>query len=417
MDYDSIKQYLTFLNRPEYYINSDRAYLAAHNIQWLLDYLEENNQLDTVTLEEERLINDLMGQVLNYRIITKASIEANKASITDGDAREFWKLLESSPGSQQIATELQELHEKFWSLIEDRYLRDKQLSKVEVDVPAALVDVQNDFSVDGITDPALPVSKVDDIIDTLEEAVFRSMNPESIYYTRDMHTPSHIFNEEHGFHGALWDSRWVKADQGEDLSGQDSMTLSGMTFKRTRFSKDQIQQPLFIGSNSLETKSANDTQFCKNCGNLCWGPHCQRDHIGGSYIRRLPLHPKATHIFKGTTPVNHPYGGGIILASILKDKGHKLCALYGWATQYCVATTGKELLAEGVDVIAVRSGMRGIVGPSYNPDVDDATVAACFETDNKAANFNVVADYEQCMETATATLSLRNSSKLKAPVL
>lgn len=346
------KQKITAINNSGKYNNCDRAYLMLHNLQWFLDFKEKYNlPLDQ---EEKAFLDTCLASVKDYRAATKADYDLHITTISDGISnRTFWPQIEGN--ARELAEELQAESRELFARMKALYKsKNPEFKEDEFVVGKSMIDFQKDFSLDALgytgddSNAALGVSKTEQIIETAIQAIFATLDSRTLVYSRDMHTP-------HELGGSIWDTHWTSGD--------------ASTRRRIPFTKTQIATP-------LDAKVIADHP---KCGDLCWGVHCQRNHAGSDYVRELPLNPDSMHIFKGTTFNDHPYGAGRFIADYFHGIGINISSLYGWATNFCVATTGQELLAANIRIIPVRSGCAGITIPGQiSPDTDESTVLACF---------------------------------------
>ena len=120
-------------------------------------------------------------------------------------------------------------------------------------------------------------------------------------------------------------------------------------------SADEIMQPVSGDYPNLDIK---------------WPPHCVVGTVGNRLIPGLPDESDYDLVIeKGLDPLMHPYGAcyhdlaeTISTGAIewLKEHGIDTVLLGGLATDYCVKTTGLQLLRAGLRVIVNLAGCRGV---------------------------------------------------------
>lgn len=209
-----------------------------------------------------------------------------------------------------------------------------------------------------------------------------------VVVTGDMHSPHDCSNSCCG-HGSIWDKNndwplpesWKKPEglklpEGVELQAKDGRYIV------------HIKDALSIGS--LFPEIVRDAY--PNAGGVFWGEngHCKRNHTGSDHVQEIPIHPNAVHIIKGTTPELHQYGAGNVngfnLAEYLHKKGAKAVLLTGWATNFCVGETGREILLTNLAkdlslvIVTAQDCVGGVCIPGYI-DFDDKNpghVLACY---------------------------------------
>ena len=112
-----------------------------------------------------------------------------------------------------------------------------------------------------------------------------------------------------------------------------------------------------------------------------WPPHCVVGTEGNRLIPGLPDETAYDLIIeKGQDPLMHPYGAcfqdlverrstGAI--EWLRERGIDTVLLGGLATDYCVKTTGLQLLKAGFRVILNQAGCRGVAEETSLQALDD----------------------------------------------
>ena len=112
-----------------------------------------------------------------------------------------------------------------------------------------------------------------------------------------------------------------------------------------------------------------------------WPPHCVVGTEGNRLIPGLP--DESTYdlvIEKGLDPLMHPYGAcyhdlaeTISTGAIewLKEQGIDTVLLGGLATDYCVKTTGLQLLRAGLRVIVNLAGCRGVAEETSQQAIEE----------------------------------------------
>jgi nicotinamidase/pyrazinamidase len=125
-----------------------------------------------------------------------------------------------------------------------------------------------------------------------------------------------------------------------------------------------------------------------------WPPHCVVGTEGNRLIPGLPDEDEYDLVIeKGMDPLMHPYGAcyqdlmetkstGAI--EWLGEQGIKTILLGGLATDYCVKTTGLQLLRAGFQVIINLAGCRGVAEETSVQALEDLRVAGAeFITSSK----------------------------------
>ena len=110
-----------------------------------------------------------------------------------------------------------------------------------------------------------------------------------------------------------------------------------------------------------------------------WPPHCVVGTEGNQLIPGLPAEEAYDLVIeKGVDPLLHPYGAcyhdlqeKISTGAIewLRQQGIKTVLIGGLATDYCVKTTGLQLLKAGFEVILNRAACRGGCGRNQRPGI------------------------------------------------
>ena len=131
-------------------------------------------------------------------------------------------------------------------------------------------------------------------------------------------------------------------------------------------SVDEIMQPVSGDYPNLDIK---------------WPPHCIIGTEGNRLIPGLPDESAYDlMIEKGQDPLMHPYGAcyqdltetistGVI--EWLKKQGIDTVLLGGLATDYCVKTTGLQLLRAGLQVIVNLAGCRGVAEETSQQAIEE----------------------------------------------
>ena len=111
-----------------------------------------------------------------------------------------------------------------------------------------------------------------------------------------------------------------------------------------------------------------------------WPAHCVIGTEGNQLIPGLPAESEYDLVIeKGSDPEMHPYGAcfhdlgeekSTGAVEWLKEKGVETVLLAGLATDYCVKTTGLQLLKAGFQVVFNLAGCRGVA-----PETSAAAVA------------------------------------------
>lgn len=116
-----------------------------------------------------------------------------------------------------------------------------------------------------------------------------------------------------------------------------------------------------------------------------WPPHCVIGTEGNRLIPGLPEESAYDLVIeKGMDPLMHPYGAcfqdlqehrstGAI--EWLRQQGIETILLGGLATDYCVKTTGLQLLKAGFRVILNLAGCRGVAEETSRRAVEDLRTA------------------------------------------
>ncbi len=123
-----------------------------------------------------------------------------------------------------------------------------------------------------------------------------------------------------------------------------------------------------------------------------WPPHCVVGTDGNQLIPGLPFEEAYDLVIeKGVDPLLHPYGAcyhdlqeEVSTGAIewLRQQGIKTVLLGGLATDYCVKTTGLQLLKAGFKVILNQAACRGVA----------AETSAQALVDLQAAGVRLIAD-------------------------
>ena len=135
-------------------------------------------------------------------------------------------------------------------------------------------------------------------------------------------------------------------------------------------SADEIMQPIAGDYPNLDIK---------------WPPHCVVGTEGNRLIPGLP--DESTYdlvIEKGQNPLMHPYGAAyhdlaetISTGAVewLKKQQIDTIILGGLATDYCVKTTGLQLLRSGFRVIINLAGCRGVAAETSQRAIEELRAA------------------------------------------
>ncbi len=101
-----------------------------------------------------------------------------------------------------------------------------------------------------------------------------------------------------------------------------------------------------------------------------WPPHCVVGTLGNQLIPGLPAEADYDLVIeKGADPEMHPYGAcfhdlleekSTGAVEWLQERGIETVLLAGLATDYCVKTTGLQLLKAGFAVVLNLAGSRGV---------------------------------------------------------
>ena len=98
-----------------------------------------------------------------------------------------------------------------------------------------------------------------------------------------------------------------------------------------------------------------------------WPPHCVQHTPGAEFHRDVRLPPGTRIVAKGTDPEDHGYSAfeakddrGRLLGESLRESGVRHLYIGGLATDYCVKETTLDALREGMDVVILEDGIRGI---------------------------------------------------------
>lgn len=112
-----------------------------------------------------------------------------------------------------------------------------------------------------------------------------------------------------------------------------------------------------------------------------WPPHCVIGTIGNQLIPGLPDEADYDLVIeKGKDPLMHPYGAcyqdlaeTISTGAIewLKEQGIDTILLGGLATDYCVKTTGLQLLRAGFRVIVTLAACRGVAEETSHQAIEE----------------------------------------------
>ncbi len=148
-------------------------------------------------------------------------------------------------------------------------------------------------------------------------------------------------------------------------------------------SPDEIMQPVEGDYPNLDIK---------------WPPHCVVGTEGNQLIPGLPAEEAYDLVIeKGVDPLLHPYGAcyhdlqeKISTGAIewLRQQGIKTVLIGGLATDYCVKTTGLQLLKAGFEVILNRAACRGVAA--------ETSVQAL--VDLQAAGARLIADSRELVQ-------------------
>ena len=116
-----------------------------------------------------------------------------------------------------------------------------------------------------------------------------------------------------------------------------------------------------------------------------WPPHCVVGTEGNRLIPGLPDESVYDLVIeKGRNPLMHPYGAcyqdlaeTISTGAIewLKKRGIDTVLLGGLATDYCVKTTGLQLLRAGLRVIVNLAGCRGVAEETSQQAIEELRCA------------------------------------------
>ncbi len=131
-------------------------------------------------------------------------------------------------------------------------------------------------------------------------------------------------------------------------------------------STDEIMQPVSGVYPNLDIK---------------WPPHCVVGTEGNRLIPGLPNESDYDLVIeKGLDPLMHPYGAcyhdlaeTISTGAVewLKEQGIDTVLLGGLATDYCVKTTGLQLLRAGLRVIVNLAGCRGVAEKTSQQAIEE----------------------------------------------
>lgn len=93
-----------------------------------------------------------------------------------------------------------------------------------------------------------------------------------------------------------------------------------------------------------------------------WPPHCVAGSAGAEFAAALELPADALIVSKATGAERDAYSGfdGTDLAQRLRELGVRRIVVAGLATDYCVAATARDALAQGFGVLLATDAMRGI---------------------------------------------------------
>lgn len=310
--------------------NIDRAYLLWHNLRLFIT--KQPAQLPATKIN---LINQCITSIENYRTATAAA--AAKTQLTDGFLHFYWDNIESN--STKERDEVQALSEQLWYAGLAPLLAGKVTAGIHGG--CVVVDVQNDFSSTALGGKsALPVTPSEDIAENINSVLFKIADPKLIVYTRDLHPADASWNQINPYRAFKPEHRFQLLD-------------------------------------------AQVIQKYPDCGHVCWGRHCTVNTVESDFIEDLALHPKALYVGKGTQYASHPYGAAVIENAILpayfKSLNCHTVNVVGWATDYCVADTGKGLLAGGLKIVVLADCCGGIA-PTLKKDAKPEDILKCFTT-------------------------------------
>lgn len=126
-----------------------------------------------------------------------------------------------------------------------------------------------------------------------------------------------------------------------------------------------------------------------------WPPHCVVGTEGNRLIPGLPPEDEYDLVIeKGLDPLLHPYGAcfhdlqetrstGVL--EWLRERKIDTILLGGLATDYCVKTTGLQLLKAGFRVILNRAACRGVAADTSAQALIDLKVAGAVFIDNSSS--------------------------------
>lgn len=116
-----------------------------------------------------------------------------------------------------------------------------------------------------------------------------------------------------------------------------------------------------------------------------WPPHCVVGTEGNRLIPGLPDEAEYDLVIeKGKDPLMHPYGAcfhdltetkSTGAVEWLKQRGIRTVLLGGLATDYCVKTTGLQLMRAGFQVVVNLAGCRGVAEDTSKQAVDELRAA------------------------------------------
>lgn len=357
------------------HINTDRAYYLIHNLRFLLK--DKQAESEKLTPKEEKLIKECIEAIKTYRAETNTNFKAHIDSIEDGDLDLFFTKIESKDGKQlKIANKVQELNQELWRMM---VAREQELDKTrpEADkvgqpydssVGLIAVDVQNDFSKDAPGGGRLGVTFTKHIAN-LRKQMFRIIDGKKVVDTRDMHL-HHTCSSICG-HGSPWDNdrRWKLLDG-------------------SWFPKDgPLDPPLQVG----QSFPPEVLQDYPQAGDYFWGSegHCERNTHASDHVDDLPIPPDAKHVIKGITPKIHQYGGCNVnrfnVANYLKKLGVKVALMTGWATNYCVGESGREVIQskDSVSIVVPQDCVGGVEYGEPDINTNPATIRKQFVDSNR----------------------------------
>lgn len=368
------------------HINCDRAYYLEHNIAFLLNDLAENGKsiadLDQMTRE---LLEQAQQAIAQYRAETRANFNAHIDEIEDGRLDKFWQKLEA--GNEGIAQKIQKLNEDLWhQLVLREQTLDQDFKMHDKTTALVYVDGQKDFSRNAPDGKLLAVTDTEQISATRKH-MLGITNGALVVDTRDMHSTHDCQNACCG-HGSIW-------DKANDWPMPNDWTPPHPLPNGISVKKENGQFLVHI-KNDLTIPGTPLPQIVQDAypkaGGAYWGNkgHCKRNTPGSDHVVKVPIHPNAVHVIKGTTPDLHQYGGGNVngfnVAEYLEKAGAKIAILTGWATNFCVGETGREILLSNLNkgfnllIMAIQNCLGGVVVENQikHDDNSEADVKKCF---------------------------------------